>query len=384
MRLIFSVLKASLISGLLLFFIPQAFAFNINTADKSSAYHKKFCPPLKKALKKAQFKYDCISTEGSFNNIKLVGEDARQLGFAQLDLFALEKTMLGGKKLFHTLRDDIAKVCLFMVSKDKNIKSYGQVAANSDKYKFILPPIKSNHVGTFQYLQQIDPKGLGMAQNISHANSPDQALKTVLSSSDDKLITMFVQFPDANDKRFKDIIEKNGQFIPVIDRNILRQDINGEKIYFAEDTQIANPGWAKKGESLVTSCTPIVLFTGISKHVKDETEQKDHTDLIKTVEALPLSDLQPKKGFLSAIWNKTKSLSATSVETMVKASDQARKAAKPMVSKAKELGSQAIDASKPYVDKAAEVGNDAMTKAGELVVKVKDKAKEIMKHKEEE
>lgn len=367
-----------------MFFIPQAFAFQINTADKSSAYHKKFCPPLKKALKKAQFKYNCIATDGSFNNIKLVGEDARQLGYAQLDLFALEKTMQGGKKLFHTLRDDIAKVCLFMVSKDKNIKSYGQVAADPDKYKFVLPPLKSNHVGTFQYLQQIDPKGLGTAKNISHVKNTDEAIEKVLSSSDDNLITMFVQFPDANDQRFKNIVEKNGQFIPVIDRNILRQDINGEKIYFAEDTQIANPKWVKKGESLVTSCTPIVLFTGISKLVKDKTEQKDHTDLIKTVEALPLNELQPKKGFLSAIWNKTKSISATSVETMVKASDQARQAAKPMVHKAREIGGQAIDASKPYINKAAEVGSKAMDKAGELAEQAKHKAQELMKKKEEQ
>ncbi len=383
MRLFISTIKAGLIPGLLLAFSPQAFAFQINTADESSAYHKKFCPPLKKALKKAQFKYKCIATDGSINNIKLVGEDARQLGFAQQDLFALEKTMQGGKKIFHTLRDDIAKVCLFMVSKNKNLQSYGQVAANADSYKFVLPPLKSNHAGTFQYLQQIDPKGLGLAKNITHVASTDEAIKTVLESEDNNLVTMFVQFPDANNVRFKNIIKKKGQFIPVIDRNILRQDINGEKIYFAEDTKIANPNWVKKGESVVTSCTPIVLFTGTSKLVKDETEKKDHVDLIKTVEALPLNDLQPKKGFLSAIWNKTKSLSATSVETMVKASDQARKAARPMVHKAREIGSQTIEASKPVIKKAAEVGSQAITKAGELAVKVKDKAKEMIKEEEE-
>lgn len=363
-------------------FAAQADALQINTADKNGAYHKKFCPPVQKALKKAQFDYKCQATQGSRENIDLIGKNGRQLGFSQLDLYALEKTLQGGKQLFHTIRDDIARECLFLVSKDKELKNFGQVAANADKLNFVLPPKKSGHVGTFEYLQQIDPQGLGKASNITYVNNTDEAIDKVLEADGKNTVTLFVQFPDANDKRFKKVPAKGGHFIPVIDRNILRQDINGEKVYFAEDTQVENPQWHKKGTKVITACTPLVLFTGIAKNIEDKTAQKDHKDLIRTLESLPVADLQPEKNFLSKLWNKTKAISATSVEKLMEASEDARKAAKPMVNKAKELGEQAVESSKPLLEKAKKVGNQALDKANELATQAKESAKDMIEKTE--
>ena len=41
-------------------------------------------------------------------------------------------------------------------------------------------------------------------------------------------MTLFVQFPDPTNARFKAITKQGGNIIPVIDRSILRQEADGE------------------------------------------------------------------------------------------------------------------------------------------------------------
>ena len=77
-----------------------------------------------------------------------------------------------------------------------------------------------------------------------------------------------------------------GHFVPVIDRTILRQEVGGKKIYFAQETQVENAGWVKSARKLVTACTPLVVFTGRSDRVQGEQARKDHADLIRTVTAM--------------------------------------------------------------------------------------------------
>ena len=269
----------------------------------------------------------------------------------------------------------LCESALFMVTKNKELQSYGDVALSAKGLNFILPPKNSGHAGTFEFLQKIDPEGLGQALSVVHAESTDKALDAVLDSNDDSFITLFVQFPDPDNTRFKSVTEKSGAFIPVIDRLILRETIEGEKVYFAEQTQITNAKWTEKSKNVVTACTPMVIFTGHAKHIKGETERKDHIDMIRTVEQLPVESLRPKQSFFATIWNQTKSLSATSVEKLMEVSDKARNATIPVVQKAKELTSKTIEASKPYLDKAKELGEQTLEKA-------KESAKEILDPKQ--
>ena len=374
--------RALLLMGFSICQTTNLYSSQINTADRNGAYHQKFCPPLQAALKNAQFDYKCEISAGSRENINRVQRSATQIGFSQLDVFAIEKTMLGGKKYFHTLRNDIASECLFMISKNPDLKSYGDIVSKADQLKFILPPEKSGHVGTFQYLQHIDPEGLGLVKNILYAQSTDEAINKVLDANDKDRVTLFVQFPDANNSRFKSIAKKNGIFIPVIDRKILRQDINGEKVYYAHNTQINNPGFTKKAVQVITACTPMVLFTGVPDRIEDQELRKDQLDLIRTIEALPITQLQPQQNFLLSLWNKTKSISAQSLESLLKASDKARETAKPVLKKAQEVGSKALEASKPLIEKAKEVGDQTLKKAEELAQRAKDTATELLEKKD--
>lgn len=381
-------------TGLSLLMVASSLASQINTGGRTGAYFGRFCPELKTALKKSAFDYECALSKGSRENLQRVVSDPTQIGYSQFDVFALEKTILGGENLFTTIRADLGNECLFMVTKNRQITNFGEVAALAASLRFILPPEKSGSAATFEFLQQIDPNGLGLATSVSHAASTDEAIEQALASND--AVTLFVQFPDPENARFKLIDKLEGHAIPVIDRNILRQQIGGEKVYYAEETEISNPKWLKSSDRVITACTPMVLFTGNSSRVEDSTARRDLDDLVKTVRALKADDLRPKEGFFKRMWRKTKRLSAKSVEGIVDLSEKAREKAAPTLEAAKkkskelmEKAGPALEAAKekskelieqagPALETAKEKGKELMEKAGDLAEQAKEKGKELM------
>ncbi len=349
-------LRAAFVLAVTILFAPAPFATagQINTGGETGAYHATFCPPLAEALRKNKFDYACTPSQGSLENIQRVAADPGQVGFSQLDAFALETDNLGNQNLFVRIRADMARECVFMVTKNRAVSNFGQVASVASQLHFILPPQKSGSVATFQLLQRIDPQGLGLARNVTYANSVDEALTQALGADD--AVALFVQFPDPANARFKSIAKQGGNIIPVIDRAILRQEADGEKIYFADETEIAPPKWNKSADKIVTACTPMILFTGASDRIADANERKDQDDLVRTIKSLAVEDLRPKETALAALWRKTKALSATSVEKLMALSDKAREQAKPTIDaamqKAKEMADEAKKQAADMIDKA--------------------------------
>ena len=76
-------------------------------------------------------------------------------------------------------------------------------------------------------------------------------------------MSLLVQFPDPDSQRFELVRKLGGHLVPVIDRTILRQDIAGKKIFFAQEVEIENAGWVTSARKAVTVCTPLVVFTGL-------------------------------------------------------------------------------------------------------------------------
>ena len=332
-----------------------AIAGQINTGGETGAYHATFCPPLAAGLRKSKFDFTCTASDGSLENIQRVAADPTQVGFAQLDAFALETENLGNLNLFTRIRSDVARECLFMVTRNRNVNNFGQVASVASQLHFILPPVKSGSAATFQLLQRIDPAGLGLARNITYAGSVEDAITQVLGADD--AVTLFVQFPDPDNARFQSIAKQGGNILPVLDRSILRQEAEGEKLYFADETDVTPPKWNKTADKIVTACTPMLLFTGASDRVEDANARKDQEDLVRTVRAMAVEDLRPKEGTLAALWRKTKALSGQGVEKLLKLTDKAREQAKPT-----------IDAA---MKKAKEMTEDAKKQAADMLEKAK-------------
>ena len=190
-------------------------------------------------------------------------------------------------------------------------------------------------------------------------------------------VALFVQFPDPNNDRFKLIAKNKGLFIPVIDRNILRQQIDGQKIYFAQETEVNNGKFWKKGAKVTTSCTPMVVFTGNPRLMSNGDKQLDHKDMINTINDISADKLLPKQGFFKRAWSKTRALSADATEKMMDAAEKAREKAAPMMERAKEKAMDMKERAAPMMetakDRAREMGERAMDKARDMKDAMQDK-----------
>ena len=290
-------------------------ASQINTGGENGAYQANFCPVLSQQLKLAQFDYRCTPSAGTRENIERVRANPRQLGYGQLDVFALDSRKLGAETPLTVVRQDDVRECVFAVTRNKDISNYGELAANAGKLRFILPPANSGSAGTFDFLRTIDADGLGRAKVVTNAQSAEAAIREALSADD--TVSLFVQFADPDSEHFALVGKLGGHFVPVIDRTILRQEIAGKKIYFAQETQVEDAQWTKAGRKVVTACTPLVVFTGSPERVQGEQARKDQEDLIRTITALKSGSLLPEESLFQRMLKRTKEISAASTEKLL-------------------------------------------------------------------
>src|SRR5207244_61327 len=213
-------------------------ASQINTGSTGGAYDASFCPVLAQQLKLAQFDYRCTPSAGTRENMERVLANPRQLGYGQLDVFALESRQLKAEAALSLVRQDDVRECVFAVTRNKDITNWGELAANAARLRFILPPAASGSAGTFQFLRGIDADGLGKAKSVTNAASTEDAIREALSADD--TVSLFVQFADPDSEHFALVGKLGGHIVPVIDRAILRQEAAGKKIYFAQETQVEN------------------------------------------------------------------------------------------------------------------------------------------------
>jgi hypothetical protein len=374
-----AVLAGALAAGPL----PAA-ASQINTGGEAGAYHKSFCPALARELKVAQFDYACASSAGTRENIERVLGNPRQLGYGQLDVFALESRQLKAEAALTLVRQDDVRECVFAVTHNKDITNYGELAANAARLRFIVPPAGSGSSGTFQFLRAIDADGLGRAKSVTNAATTEDAIREALSADD--TVSLFVQFADPDSPRFELVRKLGGHVVPVIDRTILRQEVAGRKVYFAQETQVENAQWVKSARKVVTACTPLVVFTGAPETVTGDQARKDQADLVRTVSAMKPGSLLPEESLFQRLIKRTKELSAVSTEKLLEVTEEAREKAKPYTEKAMEAAKEASEqakqaaerageAAKPYYDKSKEAAQkayeDAVRKAKELMEKPK-------------
>ena len=359
-------------------------ANQINTGSEGGAYNASFCPALSGQLKLAQFDYRCAPSVGTRENMERVLADPRQLGYGQLDVFALESRQLKAEAALAIVRQDDVRECVFAVTRNKAITNFGELAANAGRLRFILPPVGSGSAGTFEFLRSIDADGLGKAKSVTNAASADDAVREALAADD--TVSLFVQFADPDNARFDLVRKLGGHLVPVIDRNILRQEVGGKKIYFAQETQVENADWIKQGRKLVTACTPVVLFTGHPDRVQGEQARKDHEDLIRTIGDIKPGSLLPQESLFQRLVKRTKELSAVSTEKVLEATEEARQKAKPYTEKAletaketveqaKQATERATEAAKPYIDKSKEAAQKAYEDALKTAKDLMDKSK---------
>lgn len=367
-----SPLWRAAIAAMPLVVVSPAVAGDIFAGEADGAYSTRFCPRLEAALAQSQLPYKCKPSNGTVENVERVAKDPTAVGYGQLDVFALEVARHGGPQAFTRLRVDDKRECVFAVTRNREITNYGEVAVFAPKLRFVLPPANTGSAATFRYLQKIDPTGVGAAKIVINAPSTDEALRMALSAED--TVALFVQVPDPSLPRFKLIQELGGHVVPVLDRNILRQQVEDRKIYFAQETEVANARWLKGGTKVVTACTPLVVFTGANDRVTGDKAKQDHKDLIATIVTMPQADFLPQDPVFKSLLKRTRELSGASADRIVKLSEQAREKSKPWVEKAKDVTDRAVEKAGPAWQKATEATRKALDKATEEARELLEKA----------
>ncbi len=376
-------LRLALAAALAALALPAA-ASQINTGAEGGAYHASFCPVLKSHLKLAQFDYACTPSAGTRENVERVLGNPRQLGYGQLDVFVRESRALKGEGALTILRQDDARECVFAATRNKDVTNYGELSGFAGALALYSAArrLQQRHhlpVPALARCRRARPR-----KSVTNAASTEDAIREALSADD--TVSLFVQFANPDSERFALIRKLGGHVVPVVDRTILRQEVDGKKIYFAQETQVEAAEWIRSGRKIVTACTPLVLFTGKPEQVQGEQARKDHADLIRTVGALQSGALLPEESLYQKLLKRTKELSAASTEKVLELTDQARDKAKPYTDKAletakeaseqaKQAAERAADAAKPYYDKGKEAAQKAYDDALKAAKDLMDKSK---------
>ena len=199
---------------------------------------------------------------------------------------------------------------------------WGNMMSLASRMRVALPGEGSGSSKTFQFIQSINDK-LGRVKNIKHYDSTDEAINAVAFDQAD--IAFFVQMPDTRNALFKNIKEKDLQWIGVGDRSMLRQEVDGNKIY-AIDTVPVEETWGGFGtpETLTTTCTQVFVMTGdpARADVDDKETLMDQVSLLQESQ----KEFEPDADWYVKMVGKIRTVSTSASESLLQAVDSAAEA----------------------------------------------------------
>jgi hypothetical protein len=345
----------------------------INVGEAGGPYHAALCPPIAAALARSRLAYSCTPSRGPRETLQRIAADPRQLGLVPLATLATEAASLGGVKAFTRVRAGDARECLLAVTRHPDVASTDDLAANAGKLRFLVAAKGSGGAAQLALLQQIDPGGLGRAKSVLHAETSREAVKLALSAAD--TVAMLSLVPSPRDPLLELIAAQGGHVVPVVSRDILRHQVEGQKLYFAEEFEAVPTRWLKAGAKAVTACTPTVLVTGASERIADEKARQDHKDMIATLQALKREQVVERPGLMRRIVHKSRELSAAGAERVRSLIARTRAGSAPYVDKAREATAKAAEATRPAVEKARERTAEALARAQQQAKELIDGAK---------
>jgi hypothetical protein len=266
-----------------------AFAQYIYAGSASGSYTNDFCPEVENKVKGAYFEHRCTTSQGTGDNVEKVLADPKSVGLGQLDGVAERMMQAPGKLAM--VDPNLGLECLYAVTNDPKVD---RLKGLSPRMPVALPSEKSGSTSTFRFLQSLDP-GLAELRKIKHYPSAKAAVTAVANG--EAALAFFVQFPNTKNEVFQTINDAELSFVPVINRAILRHEIEGTRVYQPQKVVVTPTGLMGKltgGEPtrIDTTCTPVVLFTGNPMGFPEGNDRDDQQELLKLLATVP----RPSKG----------------------------------------------------------------------------------------
>lgn len=261
----------------------SALGQQIHAGSATGSYTNDFCPQVEETLKAQYFEHRCTTSEGSGDNVARVLANPADAALGQFDVVAAASDDNPGK--LAVVDPGIGLECLYAVTSESGIDN---LRGLSPRMPVALPSQRSGSTATFQYLQSLD-EGLAQMRNISYHDSALDAVQAVVDGN--AALAFFVQFPNTGNEVFRTINDAELNFVPVINRQILRREVAGQQVYQPQEVVVTPAGllgslMGREPEKIVTTCMPVVLFTGDpSQFPEGSVERQDQLDLIKQLAA---------------------------------------------------------------------------------------------------
>lgn len=298
----------------------------IYTGGERGSYFTAFGPLIAELLEDNFLDYEVVTSAGSGENIDRVLANPMAIGLTQSDVLAFRAASDPQVAEDITIiRNDAAVECLYAVATEENatrLENWGGVRALARRLRIATGSEGSGAGVTLRFLQSID-EDLARARNVAYMESVDSAIDAVIAGEAD--IAFFVQFADTSNDRFEDINDAELIFIPVVDRNILRQEVDGEKVYVPQQVKVTSAGllsWSGVTE-IVTACTPLAYITGNPARLPEgSNDQLDLMDVIDIVAGADLDDLQPGEDWFQSVLDDAVTMSDSALDSTLNAIDE--------------------------------------------------------------
>lgn len=262
-----------LAAGLTLGATGFASAQSIHCGSKEGAYTTKVCPAIMDVLRgdPLYFEHAITTSVGTPANIDAVRANPLDLGVGQMNILASNADGL------FVVKTGVLE-CLYVVTSDDELVTATNL---SPRLPFGLPPQGSGTTATFMSMSPFSEM-----RNVTYYESALDAVNAVKNNT--VHAAGFVQIPDTSNAVFK--AAANLRFVGVINRSMLREQVNGVPLYEGTPNIMVRPGsaWQIIGigdaaQSITTACTPVVVF-GTDPAKLTGTEQLDQQDLVTALE----------------------------------------------------------------------------------------------------
>ncbi len=285
----------------------------------SSAYTANFVPKVVDVLNSQHlsgYAWGGVS-QGTVANAETITDHPTNLAIGQLDILTLikDKPIPGReseKYNFTFLKSDLGPECLYLITKDKSYKTFGEVLGNGWQLGVVTTGEKSGAFGTWKVLQSIYPDLKPMA--VTHADSIGAIVDLVKQKSD--MVGFFVMRPDADSEIFKSVAAADLTIVPVVDFDL-------ESKYKFMTLKVAH-GWSG-GKEVQTACTTVALITGdpASSKLADDSEKRRLAETIKRMSAVDAKALEPDTSSWRDMWENVAVFSGDQAHSMM---DQSKNA----------------------------------------------------------
>ncbi len=298
----------------------------IYTGGRSGSYFNSFGPKIDSVLERSFFHYDVATSAGSGENLRRVIEDPSAIGLAQSDVLAFETSQdPSWAEQIVIIRSDVAYECVFAITSPDfadRLRNWGDVQSFARRLTIAVGPEASGSATTLRFLRRLSDR-LAQAR-VMHMENTDTAIATIIDRQ--AQLGFFVQFADTGNPRFETINDAELSFIPVIDRSMLRQRVNGEPVYKAQEVKVTSAGllsW-RGVKRVVTACTPLVIITGSpDRFPEGSAERLDLVDMIAALRDAPVEELRPDEGWFTALLDDAVELSGQGLETLLEQAERA-------------------------------------------------------------